>query len=147
MNHHPHLHFPNKDNWSRLWDVLAPWVVGILALLLIVTILDDHLLQEQNLTYQHNSHVATVKSRAKQDKLINLLIIKTDEVKSAIEDHSSTLTDIKNLQTTFNTVIPILESLPGADAYLDSLATDLIKDVNDLCTSTKACTPINIPTP
>lgn len=116
---------------AHLWDVAAPWIVGVLAVIAFLAILSTTVLATLDLNSQNNHHAATVKSDA---EIVGLL----HTVHQAQIDNHGTLTEIKSLATAVNNVIA---GLPAADTYLGKLALGLETQITALCSATHAACP------
>lgn len=134
-------HLPEADPSGRskiehLWDTAAPWIVAVLAMLFVVSVIGNFVLEWDANKSQNNHHAQTVESTAQTQKLIK-------EVLASQTDHATTLMEIKSLATAVNSVIA---GLPAADTYLAQLATGLEGQITALCTATHADCP-GLPAP
>lgn len=109
-------------------------------------------LEKQSLTSQTNHHK---QSLAQQQEIIQgekvveqgeaLLAKYSLEIMDAQADGHTVLNQIATLQKQQQTELNVLNTLGPVDVYLATLAKDFILDVNDLCTGTGDCVPIQIP--
>ena len=81
--------------WSKFWDKASPWIVSILAVLFVISVIGNFLLEYDANRSQNNHHAQTAKQ---QTEIINLI----KEVQTSQEDHAQTLSEVATLQKEFS---------------------------------------------